>query len=85
MYPHNLHHFAMASLFSFLHERLIPSIMNVDPKHKAILLEALEDMMYKLSLQLDALKGKPMTKERKALTKKQELIEELQHLISASS
>jgi hypothetical protein len=59
--------------------------MNVDPKHKAILLEALEDMMYKLSLQLDALKGKPMTKERKALTKKQELIEELQHLISASS
>jgi hypothetical protein len=59
--------------------------MNVDPKHKAILLEALEDMMYKLSLELDALKGKPLTKERKALTKKQELIEELQHLISASS
>jgi hypothetical protein len=59
--------------------------MQVDPKHKAILLEALEDMMYKLSLQLDALKGEPLTKERKALTKKQELIEELQHLISASS
>jgi hypothetical protein len=59
--------------------------MNVDPKHKPILLEALEDMMYKLSLQLDALKGKPLTHERNALTKKQELIEELQHLISASS
>jgi hypothetical protein len=59
--------------------------MQVDPKHKAILLEALEDMMYKLSLELDALKGKPLTKERKALTKKQELIEELQHLISASN
>jgi hypothetical protein len=59
--------------------------MNVDTKYKPILLEALEDMMYKLSLQLDALKGEPLTTERKALTKKQELIEELQHLISASS
>jgi hypothetical protein len=58
--------------------------MNVDPKHKPVLLEALEDMMYKLSLQLEAFNGKPLTAERKALTKKQELIEELQHLISAS-
>lgn len=59
--------------------------MNVDPKHKPILLEALEDMMYKLSLQLDIFKGKPLTNERKELTKKQELIEELQHLISTSN
>jgi hypothetical protein len=39
--------------------------------------------MYKLSLQLDGLKGGPLTKERKDLTDKQALIEELQHLISS--
>jgi len=58
--------------------------MNIDPKHKSILLEALEDMLYKLSLQLDNLKGEPLTSERKVLTRKQELVEELQHLISVS-
>jgi len=46
------------------------------------MLEALEELMYKLSLQLDSLKGEPMTKERKELTRKQTQIEELQHLIS---
>jgi hypothetical protein len=56
--------------------------MNIDPKYNPILLEALEDMMYKLSIQLDALKGGPLTKERKALTAKQVMLEELQHLIS---
>lgn len=57
-------------------------MQNIDPKYKPILLEALEEMMYKLSLQLDALKGGPLTKERKALTEKQNMVEELQHLIS---
>lgn len=71
-------------LCHFCANDLSPSLMNVDPKHKAVLLEALEDMMYKLSLQLEALNGQPLTAERKALTKKQELIEELQHLISAN-
>jgi len=56
--------------------------MNFDVKHKLILLEALEDMLYKLSMQLEDLKGKPLTGERKVLTKKQEVVEELQHLIS---
>lgn len=56
--------------------------MELDPKHKPLLLEALEELMYKLSLQLKDLKGGPLTKERKALTKKQEQLEELQHLIS---
>jgi hypothetical protein len=38
--------------------------------------------MYKLSIQLDNLKGGPLTKERKTLTAKQVMLEELQHLIS---
>ena len=46
------------------------------------MLEALEDLMYKLSLQLEDLKGGPLTKERKDLTDKQATVEELQHLIS---
>lgn len=57
--------------------------MTLDPKYKGILLEALEDLMYKLSLQLAELKGGPLTKERKALTEKQSLLEELQHQVSA--
>ena len=57
--------------------------MLLDSKYKPVVLEALEDLMYKLSLQLDGLKGGPLTKERKDLTDKQALIEELQHLISS--
>ena len=56
--------------------------MEIDPRYKHILLEALEDMMYKLSLQLQNHKGGPMTNERKELTEKQQQVEELQHLIS---
>lgn len=48
-----------------------------------MLLEALEELMYKLSLQLEDLKGKPLTKKRKDLTRKQAELEKLQHLISA--
>ncbi|GAB5522522.1 MAG: hypothetical protein Roseis2KO_03940 [Roseivirga sp.] len=58
-------------------------MLNIDTKYSPLLLEALEDMMYKLSLQLNDMKGEPMGKTRKALTQKQELLEELQHLISA--
>ena len=57
-------------------------MLNLDQKYKPILLEALEDLMYKLSLQLEDLKGGPLTKERKDLTEKQNLLEELQHEIS---
>ncbi|WP_425390747.1 hypothetical protein [Ekhidna sp.] len=56
--------------------------MKITPENKAILLEALEDMMYKLSLQLDELKGGPLDKQRKELTKKQAHVEKLQHQIS---
>ena len=58
--------------------------MEIDPKYKAVLLEALEELMYKLSLQLDELKGGPLSKERKELTSKQSRIEELQHIVSSS-
>ena len=58
-------------------------MMKIDIKYKSILLEAMEELMYKLSLQLEDLKGKPLTKKRKELTKKQVDLEKLQHLISA--
>ena len=56
--------------------------INIDPKYKLLLLEALEDLMYKLSMQQENLKGEPLTKERKALSQKQEMLEELQHQVS---
>jgi hypothetical protein len=57
--------------------------MEINTKYKTVLLEALEDMMYKLSMQLNELKGGPLTKERKELSAKQKQVEELQHVISA--
>lgn len=58
-------------------------MLQIDGKYKSILLEAMEELMYKLSLQLEDLKGKPLTKKRKELTQKQAGLEKLQHLISA--
>lgn len=58
--------------------------MKIDVKFKPLMLEALEELMYKLSLQLDELKGEPLGKWRKELTQKQTNIEELQHIISMS-
>lgn len=57
-------------------------MIKLDTKYKPILLEALEELMYKLSLQLKDLDGQPLGKWRKELTQKQVDIEELQHLIS---
>lgn len=59
-------------------------MISIDAKNKKLLLEALEELMYKLSLQLSDLKGGPMDKQRRALTAKQEQIEKLQHEISVS-
>lgn len=56
--------------------------MNIDVKYKDILLEALEDKMYQISLRLNDMKGMAMTEERKRLTRMQRQIEKLQHLIS---
>lgn len=58
-------------------------MFQIEPKFKALLLEALEELMYKISLQLEELKGQPLTKYRKELTQKQRQVEELQHLISS--
>ena len=57
-------------------------MINIDSKFKPILLESLEDLMYKLSMQLEEYKGQPMSEQRKKLTDKQVLVEQLQHLIS---
>ena len=57
-------------------------MIEIDPKYSPILLEALEEAMYKLSIQLEGLKGQPLTDQRKQLTEKQNSLEELQHIIS---
>lgn len=58
--------------------------MKIDSKYKPLLLEALQDLMYKISLQQAKLKGQPLTRQRKSLTEKQNQIEELQHLVYTS-
>ena len=58
-------------------------MLQLDPKYKPLLLEALEDLMYKLSMQLEELKGEPLNSARKQLTEKQQQVEDLQHQISA--
>ena len=57
-------------------------MIELDIKHKDVLLEALEELMYKLSLELNELKGGPLDKRRKELTQKQQSIAQLQHDIS---
>ncbi|MEQ8924650.1 MAG: hypothetical protein RLO81_02490 [Fulvivirga sp.] len=57
-------------------------MIQIESSYKPLLLEALEEMMYKLSLELSNLKGGPMDKQRKLLTDKQAKIEKLQHIIS---
>lgn len=59
-------------------------MIELDKENRIILLEALEDLMYKLSLQLEDLKGGPLDKRRKELTQKQASVEKLQHIISTS-
>jgi len=56
--------------------------LEIQAADKEILLEALSEMMFKLSLRLEEFKGKPNTKERKALSEKQMRLEALQHNIS---
>ncbi len=52
---------------------------HIDPDKVELILEALEELMYKVSLQLEDLKGGPMTRERRDLTAKQRELETLQH------
>ena len=60
-------------------------MINIDIKHQSLLLEALEELMYKLSLELNDLKGGPLDKRRKELTSKQKVVEQLQHEISMAT
>ena len=55
--------------------------MTIDDQHQELLLEAIEDLMYKVSLELNQLKGQPMTAKRKRLTAKQKELEKLQHQV----
>ena len=56
-------------------------MIKLDPKFSPLLLEAVQELMYKVSLQLENHKGQALSQERKKLTKKQKLLEELQHQI----
>lgn len=58
--------------------------MTIDDQHRELLLEAIEDLMYKVSLELNELKGQPMTAKRKRLTDKQKKLEKLQHQVHIS-
>lgn len=59
-------------------------MLQIETKYQPLVLEALEELMYKISLQLEELKGGPLTKQRKTLTKKQRDLEKMQHQISNS-
>lgn len=59
-------------------------MIKIDQKYQGILLEALEELIYNVSLELANLKEGPLTKTRKDLTRKQEEIESLQRLIHLS-
>ena len=52
---------------------------NIDPKYTSLVLEAIEELLYRIALRLEELKGGPMNAERKELTKKQRDLETLQH------
>lgn len=51
----------------------------IEPKHVPLMLEAIEELLYKIALRLEELKGGPLTGERKELTKKQKALEDIQH------
>lgn len=51
----------------------------IDPKDIPLLLEAIGELLYKVSLELQQLKGGPLTRERKELTEKQRRLEAIQH------
>lgn len=50
-------------------------------KYKDLLLEAIEELLYKVAIDMENYKGGPMGKARKQLDKKQKMLEKLQHEI----
>ncbi len=57
-------------------------MINVSDKYRELLLETLEESLYKIAIDMEKLKGGPMTPARKKLDKKQKDLEALQHEIS---
>jgi len=59
-------------------------MFNIEEKDKTILREALEDLQFKVSLELEKYKGMPYNMERKGLTERQFRIESLLHQLNLS-
>jgi hypothetical protein len=57
-------------------------MISIPTKHAPILLESLEESLYKIALEMEKFKGSPLTAERKVIEKRQKALEELQHLVS---
>jgi len=55
--------------------------IKLEDKYKVILKEAMDDYIYKVSLQLNEMKGQSMTDKRKELTDKQRYAEKLRKAI----
>ena len=56
----------------------------INEEYKDVMLEALGDFLYKISLELNHMKGQSMTKRRKELTKKQRIVEEVRRGLNGS-
>lgn len=57
-------------------------MIQIPEKYKDLILETIEEALYKIALNIEDLKGGPMTPQRKKLDKKQKDLEALQHKIS---
>ncbi|MEQ8360554.1 MAG: hypothetical protein RH860_13780 [Cytophagales bacterium] len=57
-------------------------MIQIPEKYKGLILETIEEALYKIALNMEDLKGEPMTPQRKKLDKKQKELEALQHKIS---
>ncbi len=57
-------------------------MIQIPEKFKDLILETIEEALYKIALDMEGLKGGPMTPQRKKLDKKQKELEALQHKIS---
>ena len=58
---------------------------SIEEKYRGVVLEAMNDYLYKVSLELNQLKGGAMTNRRKELTRKQKLMEEIRSHLNASN
>lgn len=70
---------------SYLTAHQITMIMKINEIQRELLLESLEELMYKTSLELNELKGGPLDSRRKELTRKQKEVEKLQHQVSTAN